>query len=1066
LTSAGDFNGDGCGDVLIGAPADTYPYHGGFVEMFFGSPDGLPPSASWRLTEDAVGSQFGASVSWAGDFNGDGRDDVVVGAPGFDVRYRDEGTVRVLFGSPRGGAGVQWSAVGPATDARFGTAVLGAGDVDGDGFDDVVVGAAGYASGQGAVYFFRGGNAPSTASKTMFVSPVPGAALGSRLAGGGDVNGDGYNDVVVTAPGYTDAEGNEGAVYLFLGSPSGFLEAPAQVLAGSVAYAKFGSSVAMADLDGDGYSDVAVGAPDQKESGSLSVGRVLVFYSMGESGDLRPGVVLSAGSDHFGYTVAAAGDLDRDGFCDLVVGTDHAFSRTPKKIAYIFRGKNSGVGPSPAQVISRSVGGDYFSATMQVAAAGDVNGDHVADVLLSDGTYFGLSGSVWLHYGTGAGGGALGGEPAWTSSGAGLARAAATAGDVDGDGWDELIVGNARDASGGTDAGAARLYRGRDGGWSDCTWAATGRQGGDAYGHSVAGVGDVNGDGFADIAVGAPHATVSVEDEGAVYCYFGSPTGPGTQPDFVARGGQRGSQMGFDVAGAGDVNGDGYGDIIVGALLYTAPEVHEGRVFVYYGNPYGLSDSLRWVGEIDQSEAWFGYAVATAGDVNGDGYSDVLVGAPYYDGSALDEGAVFAYFGGPDGLSASRLQRLEVGRADAGFGMSVACAGDVNGDFFGDVIIGAGGTAFTRLGRGAAFVFDGRLFGIESRPSWSRLEARDGFVVKGVGDVDGDGYSDVAVGDPLFDGAGQEAGRVAVFGGGSAGVSGIPRWSVQGSLAGEQLGAALVAPGDANGDGWSDVAALARGDSATVALYTTRSAECRSVLRQQVRPGVPGNVSILGYTGHENLLLLRVTVRPPAGAASVWVECEAQSFSEAWDDGAPPSTRLVRRLLPSERTAGSRVVMDILVPVDAADRVLKWRARVGADSPVYAGARWYSPPNNTAGSAVVRNGPWPDVPPPPEPPPSPDPRYAFTVQAPYPNPFNPSVTVRFTLDEPGRVEVSVYDVRGAKVRTLLLETLGRGPHEARWEGDDDRGMRVGSGVYFVRVESDGRVASRKLVLVR
>jgi hypothetical protein len=211
---------------------------------------------------------------------------------------------------------------------------------------------------------------------------------------------------------------------------------------------------------------------------------------------------------------------------------------------------------------------------------------------------------------------------------------------------------------------------------------------------------------------------------------------------------------------------------------------------------------------------------------------------------------------------------------------------------------------------------------------------------------------------------------------------------------------------------------------------------------------------------------LRVTVKPPAGAASVWLECQAQSFSEPWDDDAPPSTRLVRRLLQSERKAGSRVVMDVLVHVDAADRVLKWRTRLGADNPVYAGARWYSPPNNTAGAAVVRNGPWPDIAPPPEPPAPPDPRYAFAVEPPYPNPFNPSVTVSFTLDKTGRVEVSVYDVRGAKVRTLVQETLGRGPHEAQWMGDDERGLRVGSGVYFVRVESQGRVASRKLVLVR
>jgi len=119
--------------------------------------------------------------------------------------------------------------------------------------------------------------------------------------------------------------------------------------------------------------------------------------------------------------------------------------------------------------------------------------------------------------------------------------------------------------------------------------------------------------------------------------------------------------MGYCVAGAGDVNGDGYSDIIVGAPYYDNGETDEGQVYVYHGSSGDLSSSADWTAESNQASAQFGHSVSTAGDVNGDGYSDVIVGAPYYDNSETDEGRAYLYYG--NGGPGKRCQARQL-RAD------------------------------------------------------------------------------------------------------------------------------------------------------------------------------------------------------------------------------------------------------------------------------------------------------------------------------------------------------------------------------------------------------------------
>ena len=179
--------------------------------------------------------------------------------------------------------------------------------------------------------------------------------------------------------------------------------------------------------------------------------------------------------------------------------------------------------------------------------------------------------------------------------------------------------------------------------------------------------------------VGAYGYDNGVTDEGRAFVYHGSAAGLSATPAWTAESDQANALFGYSVATAGDVNGDGYSDVIVGAYRYDHGQSDEGRAFVFYGSAAGLSATADWTAESDQLGAHFGYSVASAGDVNGDGYSDVIVGAYLYD-SGQGEGQAFVYQGSAAGLSGTPNWTAHSDQLFAYFGISVASAGDVNGD--------------------------------------------------------------------------------------------------------------------------------------------------------------------------------------------------------------------------------------------------------------------------------------------------------------------------------------------------------------------------------------------------
>jgi len=376
-----------------------------------------------------------------------------------------------------------------------------------------------------------------------------------------------------------------------------------------------------------------------------------------------------AAEDQFGGAVARIGDLDGDGFDDLLVGVKYAdpAGRQNAGSAYVYSGASGAL----LFQFDGQAAGDYFG--IAVAAAGDVDGDGTDDLIvgamLADPGGLQQAGSAYVYSGaTGQEIHQFDGQASDDVFGC----AVAGAGDVDGDGFDDLIVGaELADPGGISQAGSAYVYSGASGALLHRFDGTLGSGAGEFLGGSVDGAGDIDGDGLADLVVGARGALLS----GVAYVYSGASgalllTLPG----------------GTVVSGAGDVDQDGVADLLT-SRPYASPGglSNAGSVFLYSGASGVRLHSYDGVAAGDL----FGSSLGNAGDLDDDGSPDLIIGAPAAEpGGRYLAGSAFAY-SGATGALLRRFNGLEIGDE---LGSAVAGAGDVDGDGLADLALGALGS--------------------------------------------------------------------------------------------------------------------------------------------------------------------------------------------------------------------------------------------------------------------------------------------------------------------------------------------------------------------------------------
>lgn len=402
----------------------------------------------------------------------------------------------------------------------------------------------------------------------------------------------------------------------------------------------------------------------------------------------------------------------------------------------------------------------------------------------------------------------------WTAEanqgGSGLGRAVASAGDVNGDGFGDVIVG-IRDWDGPvTDSGAARVYLGSAGGLSTtAAWSYSPSNIASSFGICVASAGDVNGDGYDDVLVGAPLYDNGQTNEGRAYLFLGSASGLASTPSWITESNQANAEYGTSVAGIGDVNGDGFADVAVGAPLFDNGQTDEGRVFFFHGGPTGLPIASNTSREVNVAGALFGAAISGGVDFNRDGRADMVVGSQFWDNGQVDEGTAWAYLGTATGVAASPVWQIESNLANSGLGSAVAALRDFNGDGYGDVLIGSQRYDGPEVDEGRAQVYLGNSLGLASLPFFS-IESNQagaflGSAVASAGYVNDDVFSDIIVGARYYDSGQINEGAAFVYLGAATAPPSVPFATYQSNQVDAELGIAVGGDLDVQRDGAGDV---------------------------------------------------------------------------------------------------------------------------------------------------------------------------------------------------------------------------------------------------------------------
>jgi len=714
-----------------------------------------------------------------------------------------------------------------ATDEMLGFSVAGAGDVDGDGFADFIVGAPladpnGQSDG-GSVYVYSG----ATGALLYQKNGTTGDSLGFAVDGAGDVNADGRDDFIVGAPGADpDGIGSAGSAYVFSGADGSLLYQKN----GVAVFDELGRTVAgVGDIDGDSWADFIIGVPFADPDGIFAAGSALIFS--GSTGNLIFQKNGPTSGDRFGESVAGTGDVDGDGRDDFIVGAPFAGAGyADSGSAFVYSGATG------ALVYQKKGTFAYGWYGNSVAGGIDVNQDGYKDFIIgapnAKPDSISGAGSAFIYSGAD---GTLLYQVNGTTAYANLGYSVAGIGDVNGDSSDDFILGAPGAEPGGVGyAGTAYVYSGSDG---NLLFEKDGINTLEALGWSVSGADDVNGDGLADFIIGARAArygTLSYPGAALVYAYstaipqditppFVNVLAPNLSEDWIVGYPYTIAWTSTDSIGVASIqilldrNDDGSFDEEIANLpgnppgaftwIATGNVSNQVRIKVaatdYSGNVGSdISNSPIRIVEPRQDIALlyrsngnapnerFGYSLAKLGDINGDGKLDFLAGAP----GTSQGGSVFSY----SGITGSLHYRIDA-LSRGSFGSSAAGGEDVNADGFPDFIVGAPGSAAVYIFSGAT----GSLF-TENRYYYESF----GTTVDLIQDVNADGKADYLVGSPYkYCQLGYQ-----LYGGGAANL-----FTSSGTYLFDEplcwnnfVGSSVAGVADLNGDGIEDIVVGAR----------------------------------------------------------------------------------------------------------------------------------------------------------------------------------------------------------------------------------------------------------------
>jgi hypothetical protein len=464
--------------------------------------------------------------------------------------------------------------------------------------------------------------------------------LGFSFGGPSDINGDGFDDLVVAAH-VADPNGtNSGRVYVLFGPFSGRSDAVQLssldgsngfVLNGELEYDLAGQSLAVGDINADGFDDILIGLFGGDRGSTVPNRSYLVFGAASgfpaelELADLdgSNGIALDmpGALSILGYSVSAGGDVNGDGIDDLIIGDPMS---SPNGVAsgrtYVVFGSSAGL-PHPLE-LSNLNGSDGF------VIAGESSGD-------------------------------------------GAGNAVSVVGDINGDGIDEIVIGASRASTNGNSSGRSYVVFGRSSPVRPVLelseldgvrgFAIDGEASGAHAGRALSAAGDINGDGLNDIIIGAPYAEVGGSATGRAYVVFGTQGGFPALLELASLDGGNGSMLdgeahydrfGISARRAGDINGDGVDDLVIGADWAGTNGAFSGSSYVVFGTRSGFPAQLQmsaldgrngFVLDGEAADDVSGRGLAAAGDLNGDGVDDLVVGAR--GANADDSGRAYVVFG-------------------------------------------------------------------------------------------------------------------------------------------------------------------------------------------------------------------------------------------------------------------------------------------------------------------------------------------------------------------------------------------------------------------------------------